>query len=273
LHTNLKASSDLEEVLAGARLVFLAMPSRYSLPIVTQMKPYLSSCKELISTSKGMHVETGQTIYDELVKHLSGEVEMLQLAGPMVANEFSRGSKTQGILTRPHHISRREIAELLQGSPLSLTFTTDVQGTVWAAILKNIYALGFGILDVISPDNINLKGIYITKAFEELVLVSKREGGFVDTAYGLAGLGDFMATAMSPNSHNRIYGMHLASRHAGEEDSSDDDRPEGYFSLKAMHVRYGEDIDTYPIMAVLHHIVVEQGNVTELLDTLSGLIA
>ena len=203
-----------------------------------------------------MDIQDQIPIFDYLTHQIEGKTELLHLAGPMVANEFARGSKTLGVMSRPYKISREVINQLFQNTPLEFEFSTDIQGLVWGSILKNIYVIGWGIIEVLASDNMNLKGIYISKAFAEMVNITKQEGGFKETIYGLSGLGDFMATSLSIHSHNRIYGMHIASMHKnGILHDGKVSLPEGHFSLKALTNRYQNNCHCYPLLNCINNIV------------------
>jgi glycerol-3-phosphate dehydrogenase (NAD(P)+) len=262
LHPNLRATSNIHEALNNAQIVFLTLPARHICPILHDATEQIKQAKLIVNTAKGMDIEHGMPMYDSITHRMEGSVEVIQLAGPMLANEFVRGTKTIGILTRPHRISREVIRNLYNNTPLEFVYTTDIQGVVWAALLKNIYAIGWGMLEVISGDNMNLKGIFMTKAFEEMMVVARKEGAFTDTLFGLAGLGDFVATALSKNSHNHDYGTDFARGLINE----DYRLPEGYFSLQGLFNRYQQSFAEYPLLETLYKIIFENLPINALID-------
>lgn len=255
LHHNLQASTSLTDVVEGAPVIMLCLHARYIPELVVPMLGPLQNRSLVINTSKGMLFDPGITVYDYLAQAFRGKAEVLHLAGPLVANEFSRGASSVAILSRPHTASRDTLALLFYGTPISLTFSTDVQGLLWGSILKNIYAIGSGVLEVAARENINLKGIYITKAYEEMLRFIQDKGGYAETAGSLAGLGDLMATSLSAYSNNHRYGVDLANAKIDSQHFDIETGPEGIYALRTLAKVEGEDLARYPIMHGLWRVI------------------
>jgi glycerol-3-phosphate dehydrogenase (NAD(P)+) len=85
---------------------------------------------------------------------------------------------------------------------------TDVTGAEVAGALKNVLAIAAGMVDGMGFGD-NTKATLITRGLNEIARLGTRLGGRVLTFGGLAGLGDLIATCMSPLSRNRTVGEHL----------------------------------------------------------------
>jgi glycerol-3-phosphate dehydrogenase (NAD(P)+) len=83
-------------------------------------------------------------------------------------------------------------------------------GAEWGGVLKNIYALGFGLLDGLGEGRPNLKAAFVTLALSEMKSIAVKMGAQEKTLEGLAGLGDLVTTGFSADSHNRRLGEFLA---------------------------------------------------------------
>jgi len=82
-------------------------------------------------------------------------------------------------------------------------------GSNWAVVLKNVYALAFGMADELGFGD-NVRGWLAVMALREMDVLVQRLGGVAGTVGGLAGLGDLITTATSEHSHHRGLGRRLA---------------------------------------------------------------
>jgi glycerol-3-phosphate dehydrogenase (NAD(P)+) len=104
------------------------------------------------------------------------------------------------------------VAGKVQGLLDSPTFTVfisdDIVGVELCGALKNVIAVGAGIMDGLELGN-NAKAAFITLGWRDVVSLGTALGAKPDTFYGLAGLGDLIATGNSPLSRNHYVGCEL----------------------------------------------------------------
>jgi glycerol-3-phosphate dehydrogenase (NAD(P)+) len=84
----------------------------------------------------------------------------------------------------------------------------DVIGCEIAGALKNVVAIALGMAQGLSVGN-NTAGTVITRGLAEITRVGVSLGAEAATFSGLAGMGDLIATCMSPMSRNRYVGEQL----------------------------------------------------------------
>ena len=140
------------------------------------------------------------------------------------------------------------LCDVFAGSVLKLQESTDPLGISWCAILKNIYAIAFGIADALALGD-NLRGHLTVAAVEEMAAISAHLGGRPETAYRRAGLGDLVTTATSAGSHHHALGGILVR---GELDRV---RGEGVHSLEVIQHRRLRQGGRYPLFDMLSDIV------------------
>ncbi|HBE91669.1 MAG TPA: hypothetical protein DDW55_03770, partial [Gammaproteobacteria bacterium] len=99
--------------------------------------------------------------------------------------------------------------ELYDGTPLYIEHTSDITGISWSVILKNVYALVFGMADELQLGD-NMRGYLSVAALLELDQIVREMGGQAGSPYHLAGLGDLITTATSEDSHHHELGRMLA---------------------------------------------------------------
>lgn len=98
---------------------------------------------------------------------------------------------------------------LFTGSSLNLVPGEDTVGLSWCAVLKNVYALLFGMTDELGLGD-NVRGYLAVSCVHELGRLIAQLGGQRESALGLAGLGDLITTATSRGSHHHELGRRLA---------------------------------------------------------------
>src|SRR5207249_9316309 len=85
----------------------------------------------------------------------------------------------------------------------------DVLGSELGGGLKNISAIASGMADGLGVGD-NTRAMVITRGLAEMTRLGEALGADARTFAGLTGMGDLMATCMSPLSRNRRVGAELA---------------------------------------------------------------
>ena len=195
-------------LLRGAELVVAAVPMAAVSPLARSLAGHWPAGCPLLSCSKGIDPESGGTASRIWQSHLP-PVELAVLSGPNLAGELARGLPAASVVA-----SRSEqLAEWLQKElsvpNLRLYRNQDPVGTEAAGALKNVMALAAGVSDGLGL-GANARASLLCRGLAEIGTVLEAMGGHPSTLYGLAGLGDLLATATSPLSRNYRCGLLLA---------------------------------------------------------------
>lgn len=182
--------------LAGVEAVADALAGAASLPPV-------------ISCSKGLHPQLGLTS-SQLWRRSIPAVEALVLSGPNLAVELREGLPAASVLAGADEALLRQLQAELSSDCFRLYRNADPLGTELAGGLKNVMAIAAGVCDGLAL-GANARASLLTRALAEMGLVLVGLGGRQETLYGLAGLGDLLATATSPLSRNYRFGLGLAA--------------------------------------------------------------
>ncbi len=199
----------LEKIVPGADAVFLCLPSWCLREAAGKIAPLLSKKTFVVSVSKGLEKGTLLTAEGLLHQALPFGVPFVFLGGPLLADELSAGQPGTGVAASADPAARRKMTALFSGTRLGIETTDDVTGTVWSAILKNIYAIGLGMTEGLGW-GANARGWYVAAAVQEAGDILADLGGRRETFHGTAGVGDLVATGFSPHSKNRTLGEHWA---------------------------------------------------------------
>lgn len=215
---NISATHDLALVLKDAEDVFIAVPSFAVSEVMKKAAPFLSSnIKSIASITKGLDpkslkplvIAEAQTVPSKLRK------KVCTLGGPAIATEMAKGSPTGFVIAGRDTAALARIKKLLETENVKCATSTDLLGVGLASALKNPYAIALGMCDGLKYPT-NAKAMLLTLAIEEMELLIVKAGGKLETASGLAGLGDLIVTGMSPHGRNRTYGERLVDARSKE---------------------------------------------------------
>ena len=254
------STSDIGEALNGSDLVIWAVPSQKFRENVNQTSDYLTDSMLLMSASKGLELNSGkrmsQVLIEEITPSLRGQICVL--SGPNLAKEIAEGLPAASVIAA-RAISLAEGArELMESPKFFLSISDDVIGVELSGALKNIIALGAGMMDGLGLGD-NAKGAFITWGWTEVVSLGVALGARADTFYGLAGLGDLIATCASNLSRNHYVGCELAQgRSLSEISTSMPNVAEGVATAAAAYrLARNQGLDL-PIINLIHGILFEE---------------
>lgn len=195
-------------LLASADLVVSAIALTGIDALSAQLAPHWPEGTPLVSCSKGLDLSTLLTGTQLWAVHL-GPIPQLVLSGPNLATELRQGLPAASVLSCCDGALAQRFQAELSGGSLRLYTNTDPIGTEVAGALKNVMALAAGISDGLQL-GANAKASLLCRGLAEMGIVLEGLGGQTSTLYGLAGLGDLLATANSVLSRNYRCGLLLA---------------------------------------------------------------
>jgi glycerol-3-phosphate dehydrogenase (NAD(P)+) len=165
----------------------------------------------LVSAAKGLELETQRRmteVIQEEVPSWAGRVAAL--SGPNIAREIADGKPATSVIAAPDPAVAAQAQAVLHGPGFRVYTNADVVGVELAGALKNIIALGAGLVDGYGLGD-NVKAAFLTRGLAEITRLGVAAGGNPLTFAGLAGMGDLIVTCFSPHSRNRRLGAALAA--------------------------------------------------------------
>jgi glycerol-3-phosphate dehydrogenase (NAD(P)+) len=194
--------------LQGVRLVVVAVPSHVFREVLRELRPHLPPEAVLLSATKGMEIESLLTMEGVVREELGAAFPYALLSGPSFAREVVQKMPTAVTIAS----RRREVAHNLQrlfSTPYFRVYTTlEVTGAELGGALKNVFAIGTGILEGMGL-GANSRAAVITRGLAEMTRLGSRLGANPLTLMGLAGLGDLVLTCTSSQSRNFQVGVKL----------------------------------------------------------------
>jgi glycerol-3-phosphate dehydrogenase (NAD(P)+) len=210
LPERVRASADLEEAVTGSELVILAVPSHGIRKVLGNAAKHLDPEAILVSTIKGIEVETGLTMDGVLedVLEPAFHPRLVFLSGPSFAKEVALQKPTAVTLA-----SREESYAISVQASISCPWFRcyshdDVVGVEVGGALKNVVAIAVGICDGLDM-GLNARAGLMTRGLREITRLGERLGANPLTFQGLSGMGDLILTCTGDLSRNRTVGLEL----------------------------------------------------------------
>lgn len=209
-HPEVTLTGKLEECVPDTDLLVYVVSSKAVKDMCAKIKPLLNGrVVPVISASKGLEDKTFKTIceiIEEEIPQLDGCV--FALSGPSFALEVAQNMPTKVMIAGHNGPVLNTLYNYLSKPPVLLEPTYDRRGAEYGGAIKNVIAIGCGILDGVG-DGANTKAALLTQAMREMAIIMISQGCTTEAVYGLGGLGDAILTGMSSISRNRRLGEKL----------------------------------------------------------------
>jgi glycerol-3-phosphate dehydrogenase (NAD(P)+) len=212
---DLRATDSIEEAAREADVLVMGVPSHGLRAALEEVQRWVRPWVPVVSLAKGLEPETQlrmtQVIQEILPDHPAGV-----LTGPNLAREIMAGFAAAGVIAIDDERVARQLQRVFH-SGLFRTYTNpDVVGCELGGALKNVIAIATGMGDGLGVGD-NTRAAVITRGLAELTRLGVTLGGEPATFAGLAGMGDLIATCVSPQSRNRYVGEQLGRGRKLEE--------------------------------------------------------
>ena len=205
-------TNTLKEACEDQHKIVLAIPSQFIRSVLKKMKKFDLSDTTLISVAKGIEKETlftvSQIIKDELPDIEDKSIGVL--SGPSHAEEVARKIPTAVVSASTDQNTAEQIQAAFMTSYFRVYHSTDLIGVELGGALKNVIAIGAGIVDGAKFGD-NTKAAIMTRGIAEISRIGIEMGARPETFSGLSGIGDLIVTCNSKHSRNRYVGEQIGA--------------------------------------------------------------
>ncbi len=206
---NVRVVTDDAYLAEPHRFYVLAVPSAHVRATLREVGPRLHPGAPILSVVKGIEQGTFRRMSEIVTDELPGR-RVAALSGPNLAREIAAGKPAGSVVASEDAELATELAATLSSDRFRVYTNPDLVGVELCGALKNVVALAAGMVDGLGFGDSGKAGI-ITRGLAEMTRLGVAAGAHPLTFAGLAGVGDLIATCMSPLSRNRHAGELIAS--------------------------------------------------------------
>jgi glycerol-3-phosphate dehydrogenase (NAD(P)+) len=221
--SQLNMSDNINSIIESSDILVLAVPSAYIKNALAGVVVSSLKNKKILSAIKGIIPDQDILLNEYLLKEFSIPIEnYFAVLGPCHAEEVAAEKLSYLTFSGVDVSMTQQIAACFKTEYINTITNHDILGVQYAAVLKNIYALGAGIAHGLEYGD-NFLSVYIANSADEMagflravgiqhIVVGehhhtdpytlKKDINYAASVY----LGDLLVTCYSPYSRNRTFG-------------------------------------------------------------------
>jgi glycerol-3-phosphate dehydrogenase (NAD(P)+) len=208
---NISIGSNLKAAVEGVDLVLFVVPT-HTMRDTARAAAATDCLREstiIVNASKGLEEGSLKRMSEVLSDEVPSNPERIfSIIGPSHAEEVSKKIPTSVVIAG----AKGDCIDLVQRiffRPYFRVYTNnDVIGVEVGVALKNIIAIAAGVCDGLGYGD-NTKAALLTRGLVEISRLGSALGARRETFFGLSGIGDLIATALSRHSRNRFVGERI----------------------------------------------------------------
>lgn len=206
----LACTGNLEEAVCGRSIVLLVTPVQVMRGVLKQLAPHIAPNALIANASKGIELETLQTV-SQICEELLGAAALeryVALSGPTFAREVAQELPSLIVAASRNTGASQRVQAAFSCPCLRVYTNEDVVGVELGGAVKNVIAIAAGICDGLGFGH-NARAALITRGLAEMNRLGHAMGAQAATFAGLAGMGDLVLTCTGDLSRNRTVGFKL----------------------------------------------------------------
>jgi glycerol-3-phosphate dehydrogenase (NAD(P)+) len=272
----LSLSTDVSAVVSASDIVIIAVPSAYVLDTIKPLAANAFMGKKVISAVKGILPQDNILLNDYLQKEFNLEIKnYFTVMGPCHAEEVATEKLSYLTFSGADEQAAADISTNFKTEYLNTVVNDDIYGVQFAAILKNIYALGAGIAHGLEYGD-NFLSVLIANCADEMAgflrkvgihnievgvhegedpITHKKRSNYAASVY----LGDLLVTCYSLYSRNRTFGNIIGKGYSVQSAQLEMNMvAEGYNAAKCIYIINKDVKAEMPIAETIYKILWKQ---------------
>lgn len=251
-------SDDVNEVIDKSDIIILAVPSAYLADSLSPVSREALKSKVIVSAVKGMLPVGIQSVLEYMGSEFNvPEDKCAAIIGPCHAEEVARERMSYLTFSSTSASLAHSIAHLFNSRFIKTNVSSDLHGTEYAAVLKNVYAIAAGIGHGLGYGD-NFQSVLVSNAMQEmesfLSAAFPQKRNLLETAY----MGDLLVTAYSQYSRNRTFGNMVGKGYSIKSAQLEMDMvAEGYYGSKPIYALSKELGLQSPMIDAVYHILYD----------------
>ncbi|MEO9144083.1 MAG: NAD(P)H-dependent glycerol-3-phosphate dehydrogenase [Ginsengibacter sp.] len=284
-------STSAEEVIQQSDVIIIVVPSAFAANALSNLPSKTFDGKKIVSAVKGILPQQNVLLNDFLKKEFDVSLNnYFTVLGPCHAEEVAAEKLSYLTFSGIDEEMTKEISYHFKTPYLNTLHNTDIYGVQYAAILKNIYAIGAGIahgldygdnfLSVLIANSADEMAGFLRKAGIQNVEVGsiehKPKGTDVKPRTNYAAsvyLGDLLVTCYSLYSRNRTFGTMIGKGYSVQSAQLEMSMvAEGYNASKCMYIINQKVKAEMPIAETIYKILWNELRADKGFEEIEGVL-
>ena len=266
------ATHSMKDAAENSGMVVFAVPSEFLRHTAKSFSGFIKKNMVVVHVVKGIEENSGKLMSMVLEEELKID-GIAVLSGPNHAEEVANKLPTATVVASKNKNTSELVAEVFY-MPYFKTYPhDDVTGVEVCGAIKNIVAIAIGVCDGLKFGD-NSKASILTLGLSEMGIIARKFGPKRGTCYGLARVGDLVATCYSRHSRNRFVGEELAKGKSMEQISREMHGmiAEGIKNTKAVYQLCKSNGIKTPLITHAYKVLYEGMDLKKAIDQLLDII-
>ena len=193
--------TDNEAALKDADVVVFSLPAQHFRSAIRSAIPFIKSDALAMNIAKGIEQKTLMRMSEVAEEEGFDMTRYACISGPSHAEEVGIGVPTAVAVSSRNIRTAKAISDLFSNGRMRIYTNDDMLGMELAGSVKNVMAVGSGIIDGMGFGD-NTRAAMMTRGIAEMTRLGVALGARAETFAGLAGVGDMIVTCTSMHSRN-----------------------------------------------------------------------
>ena len=268
LHGDYHFYTDNKPALEGADYVVFALPAQHFRTALRSALPHISGDALVMNIAKGIEQKTLMRMSEVAEDEGFDMDRYVCISGPSHAEEVGIGVPTAVSVSSRCEATAQALADLFSTHRLRIYLNDDMLGMELAGSVKNVMAVGSGIIDGLGYGD-NTRAAMITRGLVEMTRLGVKMGARPETFFGLSGTGDMIVTCTSMHSRNfrcgRLIGQGMDPEEARKQIGM---VVEGMFTAEAAYELSKRTGVEMPIAEAIYNVINGKISVEDALEAL-----
>lgn len=209
LSDNIEVTSNVQDAMNGAKIVFFTCASKYTNEIASMILPYFEKNMIICIASKGIEEKTCHLL-SNVIKFILNAKNITVISGPTFAVDMLAGEPVALAIAGTNRKSQNIVVKALSCDTVKLRISKDIIGVQICGAVKNVIAIASGILGGLGYSE-STRAFLINESLHDIKDLISFLGGKPKTILSFAGVGDLLMTCMSTKSRNYSFGYVIGS--------------------------------------------------------------
>ena len=250
--------TDVSDCAREADIIVLAVPSAFIKEVLADLSPELLKNKIIATTIKGI-IPDENMIVGRYLNEVLGvpEEQIVVITGPCHAEEIALERLSFLTVAARDKKVAKMMVNCLECHYVKCTWSADLYGTEYAAVMKNIYAIAAGIYHGLGYGD-NFQAVLMSNSVREMKRFMNAVSDTKVNIYKSAYLGDLLVTGYSQFSRNRMLGNMLGKGYTVRSARAEMTMvAEGYYSVPLVYKLRKKREVKMPIVKAVHSVLYE----------------